>query len=558
MLIYPVKNMETSRYNYYLRKLITPACTPLSNFRQIMLAAFFMATIPQAWSGNEIKVNSAIKSVTVYLNQAQVTRVANVSVNRGTTQLIFENLSPQLDFNSIQVRGDQNLTLLSVNQRNNYLKASEKTPEIIALEDSLESTSDMITAIKIKREALQIEKDLLQANKVLFGANNGLHIDDLEDALMLYRKRTQEIGEEQYRLIKAEKPLVIIHEALKKQLQVIQRRLQNPVELVVTVECDKALNSAQVEITYLVSQVSWSIFYDIRVKDTHSPLQLISKAHITQQTGEDWSEVKLILSTLTPNESGNKPELEPLRIDFLNAVGVIHRKQMKESKMQQINSADEYTPAMAAPPVQVMETEIQIEYHIVNPYSIPADGNPHTVDLNTTSLQAMYGHAVVPKYNTAVYTTASIPASGLINQLPGNANVYLSGAFTGTTYISSTASDTMVISLGIDKRIQVERILMAEISSRTCCFGGNKKDVNGWEIRLRNTRKEAIQIMVEDQIPVSKNSEIEVTLLEKSGAQFDESTGKLTWYITLEPEQSLKIPFSFEVKYPKNKQVTPF
>ncbi|MFA6260325.1 MAG: DUF4139 domain-containing protein [Bacteroidia bacterium] len=550
--------METSRYNNALRKLMAPACPSISKFRHIMLAAFFMATVPQAWSGNEIKVNSTIKAVTVYLNKAQVTRIANVSVNRGTSQLIFENLSPQLDFNSIQVRGDQNLTLLSVNQRNNYLKASVKTPEIIALEDSLETTSDMITAIKIKREALQIEKDLLQANKVLFGANNGLHIDDLEDALLLYRKRTQEIGEEQHRLIKAEKPLVLIHEILKRQLQIIQRRQQNPVELVVTVECDKALDNALVEITYLVSQVSWSIFYDIRVKDTHSPLQLISKAHITQQTGEDWSDVNLILSTLTPNESGNKPELEPLRIDFLNNAVVIQRKQMKEGKIQQLNAVQDHVPAMAAPPVQVMETEIQIEFHIANPYTILSDGNPQTVDLNTTSIQATYGHAVVPKYNTSVYTTASIPASGLINLLPGNANVYLSGAFTGTTYISNTASDTMVISLGIDKRIHVERILMAEISSRTCCFGGNKKDVNGWEIRLRNTRKETVQLMVEDQIPVTKNSEIEVTLLEKSGAQFEESTGKLTWYITLEPEQSLKIPFSFEVKYPKNKQITPF
>lgn len=550
--------METSRYKYALRKRLTPVKPAVSKFRHVMLAAFFMATLPQAWSGNELKVPSTIKAVTVYLNQAQITRSANVNLNRGTTQLIFENLSPQLDFNSLQVKGDPNLTLLSVNQRNNYLKASEKTPEIIALEDSLESTSDMLTAIKIKRDALQIEKDLLQSNKVLFSANNGLHIDDLEDALILFGKRSQEIGEELHRLIKIEKPLVRILEALKKQLQVIKRRQQNPVELVVTVESEKNLENAQVEITYLVSQVSWNIFYDIRVKDTHSPLQLISKAHINQHTGEDWNDVSIILSTLTPNESGNKPELEPLRIDFQDPVAYMYRKSMKEGKVQMLNEADQATPHMAPPPVQVMETEIQVEYHIVNLYTVPADGNPHTVDLTTTSIEATYGHAVVPKYNTSVYTTASIPANGLINQLPGTANVYLSGAFTGTTYISTTSSDTMVISLGIDKRIQVERVLMAEISTKTCCFGGNKKDVYGWEIRLRNTRKENVKLMVEDQIPVSKNSEIEVTLLEKTGAQFDETTGKLTWHITLEPEQTLKVPFSFEVKYPKNKQITPF
>lgn len=545
--------METSRFNFGTS---VPGCLSANFMNRNLIALFLLLTGIVTVKANELYPRTSIKEVNVYLNQARITRTSQISLPAGITTLVFENLSPYMNFNSLQVRSDQEITLLSVTQRINHLKAEQKTPEILRLEDSIESISYQLSSIKIKRESFTIEKDVLNANKQLFGANNGLQIDDLEDALALFRKRSLEIGEELQKLTRLEKPLMLQLENFKKQLMELRTKPQNPTEILVTVESNKAIDQANLELTYLTGNVSWNVFYDVRVKDTRTPLQLITKAQIVQQTGEDWNDVKLILSTLTPMEGGSLPELEPVRIGFQEAAQIITNN--KKSRIMGVPASADQMEAMSAPQVDVMETDIQIEFKIANAYTIPADGKPHQVDLHASEIPASYSHAAVPKYNPATFTTAAVAASGLLNVLPGEAHIYLNGAFTGNTYIQPVTEDSLILSLGIDKRIQVNRTLLKEFSSRTCCFGGNKKDVSTWEIAIRNTRKERITLKVEDQIPVSVDKDIVVTLLEKGDAAFDETTGKLKWLVTLEPEQSLKLQFSFEVKYPKNKQVTPY
>jgi len=56
------------------------------------------------------------------------------------------------------------------------------------------------------------------------------------------------------------------------------------------------------------------------VQDISKPINLQMKANVNQQSGEDWKDVKLFLSTGNPNENGTKPMLSPwyLRYYFPN------------------------------------------------------------------------------------------------------------------------------------------------------------------------------------------------------------------------------------------------
>jgi len=77
-----------------------------------------------------------------------------------------------------------------------------------------------------------------------------------------------------------------------------------------------------------------------------------------------------------------------------------------------------------------------------------------------------------------------------------------------------------------------------------------------YEIVVRNTKGIAVEINLEDQIPVSQNTnEIKVNLIDADGASLDEITGFLTWKLKLESKESKKIVFTYEIKYPKNKPV---
>ena len=313
-----------------------------------------------------------------------------------------------------------------------------------------------------------------------------------------------------------------------------------------------------IELSYLVSNVGWQPFYDIRVKDTKSPVSIMCKAKITQGTGEDWKNVMLKLTTANPAEGGNKPELQTNWLRFYEPIdyNANLRKPMSAApQMQRLKSEQDVAESVGM--ASVAETAINTEFIVNTPYSIPSDNAPHSVDLNVLSLLAEYIYQAVPKLEKDVFVTARVAANDLVNNLQGEANVYFDGTFTGNTYINSTAEDTLTLSLGIDKRIQVERKKLKEFSSKSF-FGNTKTESNTWEIIIRNTRKESIKILLEDQVPVSTDKEIEVKITDASNASVENESGKLKWIFNVAPEQSQTAKFSFEVKYPKDKKINSY
>ena len=139
--------------------------------------------------------------------------------------------------------------------------------------------------------------------------------------------------------------------------------------------------------------------------------------------------------------------------------------------------------------------------------------------------------------------------------LPGEANIFFEGTFTGKSYIDpNNIKDTLSLSLGRDKRIIVKREKLKEFTSRKF-IGANQREQYAWEISVRNTKPETIKVTIEDQVPVSQNSQIEVTTVDLSGAKYNKDTGKLSWDLQLQPNETKKVVLKYEVKYPKDKQV---
>ena len=111
------------------------------------------------------------------------------------------------------------------------------------------------------------------------------------------------------------------------------------------------------------------------------------------------------------------------------------------------------------------------------------------------------------------------------------------------------------MSLGRDKRLIVKREKLKDFSSRKF-IGTNQKDSYAYEISVRNTKSEAVKIVVEDQVPVSQNSQIEVTIADVGGATYTKDNGKLIWELSLQPNETKKVMYIFDVRYPKDKQVS--
>ncbi len=512
----------------------------------------------------EKNISNTITKVTIFRSQAQITRLASIDANEGIYNVIFDKLSPYINMNSVEVKADQAITILSVTNRNQYLNKEEKPESIKLLEDSLENVNASLADFKADKETIVFQKELMLANKNVGSNQTGVKTDELEDLMALYHKKLNEFKTDWFRLTKLENKYTEIKQKIEQQLAEYNNgQMQLTNEIVVSIKANRELQNAKIELSYLVSNVGWQPFYDIRVKDTKSPINIMCKAKITQGTGEDWKNVMLKLTTANPAEGGNKPELQTnwLRFYVPEPVQVLSKSAMPNIRGGRAESNAYYVDAprttVAEDAINVSETAINTEFIVNTPYSIPSDNAPHSVDLNVLSLPAEYIYQAVPKLEKDVFVTARVAANDLVNNLQGEANVYFDGTFTGNTYINSTAEDTLTLSLGRDKRIQIERKKLKELSSKSF-FGSTKTESNTWEITIRNTRKEPIKILLEDQVPVSTDKEIEVKLSDAGTANVDDASGRLKWIFNMAAEQSQTAKFSFEVKYPKDKKINSY
>jgi len=206
--------------------------------------------------------------------------------------------------------------------------------------------------------------------------------------------------------------------------------------------------------------------------------------------------------------------------------------------------------------ITVLENQLNTEFEITIPYSILSDGQFHAVDVQNHSLNATYSYSAAPKLDGDAFLLAHIAGWQELNLLPGNANVYFEGSYVGESYFNpQSTDDTLHFSLGRDKRIVIKREKLKEYSSNQV-LGSNRTRTISFEISVKNTRKEAIQIEVEDQLPVSQDKEIEVKAIELSGADLNIETGKLVWKLSLAPGESVKKRLTFSVKHPKDKIVS--
>jgi len=212
-----------------------------------------------------------------------------------------------------------------------------------------------------------------------------------------------------------------------------------------------------------------------------------------------------------------------------------------------------YSTATSTPlTVSEKENNTSFSFDIEMPYSILNDGKVATVEMKTMEVAAQYEYYCVPKFDEDAFLTAKITDWNDLNLLEGESNLFFEGTFLGKAMINpKTAGDTLNISLGRDKNISVKRVSVKEYSKKQL-LGSNKIDYRTFEINIRNNKKQPINLIVEDQFPVSTMKEVEVDKIESKEAELDNDTGKLKWTIQLDPGKEKKIDFKYSVKYPKN------
>jgi hypothetical protein len=621
--------------------------------KKIFIVILFVIAFYNCYA-TETEINSKIDNVTVFLRGAQVTSTGATNLPVGTTELLFKNLSADIDPQSIKVEATGDFTVMSVVHQLNYLEVQEKSSEIKVLEEEKKAIIKKIELLNLDLNVYKAEESLILENRNLGSQQQGVRVDELQKAADFYRLRLSEIKKMQLQFSTQIQELKDKLNKINSQLGELNATREKPTsEIRVTVSAKEPAR-AEFFITYLVRNAGWIPVYDLRIQDVESPIEFLYKANVYQLSGMDWANVRLTLSTADPSKSGIQPILLPWILRFGYAVPVIsYTPEMLMSGYSEsglyiqglirdennqplpgvnvvvkgtttgtitdyngnfilevpINSqtlvisfigyetievpisssvlnikmepslqtldevvieygavesestatrrmskaTEEYMmePAASIAPVSIEERATNIEFVIEIPYSIPSDGKNYSVDIQKLMVPAIYEYSVTPKLDTDVFLKAMIANWDEYNLLKGDANLYFEGTYIGKSFLNvNTVEDTLSISLGRDENIVVTREKVKEFSSKQF-LGAYKKEQRGWEINIRNKKKQNIHIMVADQFPVSGNSDIEVQQIDSGSAELDNDTGILTWKIDLEPGESKKLTFKYSVRYPK-------
>jgi uncharacterized protein (TIGR02231 family) len=533
--------------------------------KKIWFTLCALALVLSAFAQDYKTVRPAIKEVTVFLSGAQITHVGDVQLKAGENKIRIAGLPVYLDPNSVQVEGNPDYTILSVRHQVNYLLEENSSPEVKQITDSIELINERIEEARVMMDVYNDEFAMLKSNQIIKGQDDPLLTEDLQEMANFVRNRSKEIRFKLLELQKSNEKNQAVIDRLNNRLSSMNASLQNnPGEVLVTINVDREKRSS-LRLSYVAQAAGWVPVYDLRADEINSPIDFVYRAKVFQSTGMDWNDVMLTISTGNPTVGGQVPILSPWYVNIYEPYAPRGRADMYMKAPAEAPAAyNSFEPTQSlsnsgmtsASFITAVSNGVNVEFSISVPYDIPSDNQQYDVIMQKQKLKGSYAYVAVPKLDKDAFLQVKIADWMQYSLLAGESNIYFKGTSVGKGYIDpAMATDTLSISLGRDKSINVKREQIKEFC-KTNVFGSTQSTSKAFEITVTNTKKQAIEMVLEDQLPISQNEELEVDTEELSGGSYDETTGKVTWNIKLEPGQTMKKQLKFTVKYPKKKYVS--
>jgi len=508
-------------------------------------------------------ISTDISAVTVYSQGAMLKRSNAVSLSEGIAKVVIGDLPLEVDESTINIFTSDHLILLSEKLNRQYVDFNEIRSkydvEKLKLQDSLDYINMLIDVSKG-------QETLLNNNRSLQNEESGFTTQELDQLNAYYGVEMLKVKKKIFALNLRKRK---IEERIKKINQQMNQEgaTQSKGSAYLVLEFDvKRSGRAEIELDYFVNNAGWTPQYDLRMEGLSKDLKIVYKASVYQNTGEDWDNVQLSLSTAEPRVDYTLPQMDPYYLNFNNYYRSNARMQEEPEMLEEVvvtgyakasavHSADmgvdQYTP-----PTSISKSQTSFDYVVEQAYSIPTSGVEQTVTLQTESVPVTYQYISMPKISNKAFLTATISDWESLNLLYGEANIFIENKYSGKTYIGEDQDESdYTISLGKDDNIVVMRELKKGYE-KSKFIGSNKVETRIWNLSVKNNKSESISIKLMDQYPISQNGAIKIDLKEKSNAEEDKDRGMLTWEMSVAPVSKWSGLVEYEVKYPKDRNLT--
>lgn len=386
----------------------------------------------------------------------------------------------------------------------------------------------------------------------------------------------------------------------------VRRKNKDVAELLLTVAAEGVATDAVpivFELSYLVQGAKWTPTYDVRINSKAKQMQLAYNANVQNATGEDWTDVRLQLSTAAATNVGTMPALRPW---------VIAEPQFN---VQQNYQQDCWMQQEAAAPPQMMQQMMNVmpasssmlrsapsapaprsfaaaatasaavtsqggssTFSVVAPTSVKSDNQPVKVAVTMLDLPVHFRYSAVPKLDPAVYLKVKAVNTTAFDLLPGRANVFSDNQLVSTTRLDKVApGEDFWTFLGTDDDITIRRVKEPHHTlSTTGGFLSAKKKVRTYTFHYvaKNNKGTEEELVIWDQYPISKDKRLVVD--RKVPSQDDTHTPCelrpigakqakpvhsrllhkvnddqfIEWFAQMPPGQEVKFDFTFAVEHP--------
>ena len=536
---------------------------------------------------------ASLTEATVYTNGVQLRSKAYYSASTGINEIIIEGVSANIDPKTIQVSATGKVIILDSKYSLFYPKPTNEETlgevrkvrlEILELKDSILYLSYDLEEIQDEINVYTEARNILKNNGVMRSqgrVNDSIPL--LKEALDLYTSKMNQLNKKLSTLRKTQNSKKRIDKKMKERLNRLKNHIgsignQNsnnkPIPRITITLSANTPTTGNISFSYLASGAGWTPLYDIRSESSQGKIFMNYKAEVYQNTGLDWKKIKLNISTNNPYANKTKPELNPWYLSYIQ-----HKKEYNNAKIQNSNKdvynlnsspteaaynrgfymddmAEEEEPAMSANQfTNIVQQLISAEFKIDLPYNIASNGQKHMVLVQNSELKTNFKYYSVPKIDQNVYLVAEMLKVDELQLIPSKANIFFDGSYIGETYIDPTnMNDTLHLSLGKDPNIQIKRRLLSS-KCKEKVIGDKIEKSLAYTIEVKNLKSSEIELVIQDQIPITTNVDIEIDKINIGKAKRKERSGLIEWDIKLKPKESKTFDFDFRIKYDKSQRI---
>ncbi len=544
---------------------------------------------------------SRVTAVTVYQGNALVTREVAVPEGKGLVELVVTPLPPQTVAGSLSAEAGDGIRVLSTRYRTRAVREDTRQ-EVRAREEEIKTLAAQAEATKKELEVLKQDQDFLGKLEGFTGASlqnlmqkgrlDGEATIGLSDYVMEARakKATAQVAAEER--LKANAEAAAFAQRQLAELSAGSSRTE--IDAVVVV--DKAdAPAGTVRLSYLVGAATWRPQYRLRAGGEKDPVQLEYLAAVEQQSGEEWPEARLTLSTAQPTLSATLPDLLPLDItadpveeadDGTGRAGLDpesaeqYRAKAREYRgkareqffgndakagttlLNQAAALDQAQELLTNPDDDAKPRPTEgpsVSHKLKGLLTVPSRRDPLLVEVKRFAMPPEFFAKAVPVLSPRVYRLAKLTNTGDEVILPGEATMYVGSDFVGRMTLPQVAvGEQFVAGFGVDPQLQIGRRL---VKKARAVQGGNQVLNYEFRIVVRNFKSTPVNLQVWDRLPRAEVEAVAVSLTETqpplSKDPLYERTGRadnlLRWDLTVPPgtvgEKALPIVYGFKLEY---------